>query len=165
MSRIQFTGTGQIRWVTTLSSITAPTVAQISAGVNLTQWLRQDGLKRSSSTNTVDTADASNLFNTTDIGTEDGSFSATFYRDTVSGSDTAWSTLPKGTRGFWVVAPFGFSGAGTGTNKAPLAGDRCEVWPAAISSRSPDDEGKDKAETFTSNSAVTSPPELSAVVA
>lgn len=164
MSRLQFTGTGQIRWVTTIANIASPTVAEITAGVNLTAWMRQDGLKRSSSANTVDTADASNLFNTQDIGTEDGSFSVTFYRDSVSGSDTAWSTIPKGTRGYWVIAPFGFTGSGTGTSKAPLAGDRCEVWPAAISARAPEDEGKDKAETFMSTTAITTAPNLSAVV-
>jgi hypothetical protein len=165
MSRIQFTGTGQLRWLVTLSSVTAPTVAQITAGVNLTQWLRQDGLKRSVSGNTIDIADASSLYNTTDAGTRDGSFSATFYRDTVSGSDTAWTTLPDLTRGFFVVAPFGFSGAGTGTSKLPVANDRCEVWPGVIISRAPEDEGKDKVETFLVNFGVTSTPELSAVVA
>jgi hypothetical protein len=165
VSRIQFTGTGQLRFVPTIANIAAPTVAEITAGTNLTGWMRQDGLKRSVSGNTIDIADASSLFNTTDAGTRDASFSITFYRDTVSGSDTAWSTLPDLTRGYFVVAPFGFTGAGSGTSKAPLATDRCEVWPIVIISRAPEDEGKDKAETFMVNVAVTTTPNLTAVVA
>lgn len=166
MSRIQFTGTGQLRFVPTIANIAAPTVAEITAGTNLTVLLRQDGLKRSVSGNTVDTADASSLYNTNDAGTRDGSFSATFYRDTVAGTDIAWTTLPDLTRGYFVVAsPAGFSGAGTGTLKLPVAADRCEVWPIVIISRAPDDEGKDKAMTFTVNVGVTTTPNLSAVVA
>lgn len=165
MSRIQFSGTGQIRFVPTIANVAAPTVAEINAGTNLTAFLRQDGLKRSVSGNTIDTADASSLFNTTGLGTRDASFSVQFYRDTVGGSDTAWTVLPDGTLGYFVVAPHGFTGAGVGTAKAPLATDRCEVWPMGVTSRAPDDEGKDKAETFTVNAAITVTPNLSAVVA
>ena len=165
MSRIQFTGTGQIRVVTTITNTAAPTVAEIGAGTNLTAWMRQDGLKVSVSGNTIDIADASSLFNTTDAGTRDASFQVTFYRDTVSGSDTAWTVLPDLTRGYFVIARFGFTGAGVGTSKAPLAGDRCEVWPMVVTSRAPEDEGKDKAETFIVTASITTAPNLSAVVA
>jgi hypothetical protein len=161
MPRIQFTGTGKLYFCTTISNTAAPTVAQVSAGVNLTGFLRQDGLDRSEDGALVDTATAADLFDTTDIGTSSAKLELTLYRDTVTADDDAWAALPKGTRGYLVVAPFGFSGA----SGVPAAADRCEVWQIAVSSRSMAPIGKDTAQTFKVTCAVPSAPVMDSVVA
>lgn len=161
MSRLMFPGTGKFRWVTTLSSITAPTATQINAGVDLTPWLRQDGLNRTVTSAVTDTADARDTFDRTDIGTYSATLEVTFLRDSVSASDTAFTTLPRGTRGFAVVAPFGWtSGATTAT-----AGDRCEVWTAVVSALGPEAEGKEKAQIIRVTFALPDAPVLNAVAA
>lgn len=164
MSRIQFSGTGQLRFLPAVANTAAPTTTEIAAGTNVTAWLRQDGLKRSVVGSMVAVENAAEAFNSSDIGPIDCALWATFYRDSVSGSDVAWNVLVKGTYGYFIVAPFGFSGAGVGTSRAPADGDRCEVWPVGIATRSPDDVGKDSAQLFTIVTAVTEPPNLSAVV-
>lgn len=161
MARLMFPGTGKLRWVTTLSSITAPTVAQINAGVDLTPWLRQDGLNRSMSGNETDVADARDTFNRSDIGTYDAQCEVTFLRDSVAADDDAFTTLARGTRGYLVIAPMGWAtGAVTAT-----AADRCEVWTAVVSSRGPEAEGANKAQVLKVIFALPDAPVLDAVVA
>lgn len=161
MSRLMFPGTGKVRWVTTLSSITAPTAAQINAGVDLTPWLRQDGLNRTITAALTDVADARDTFDRTDIGTHGASLELSFLRDSVSGSDTAFSTLPRGTRGFLVIAPFGWASAAV----TATAADRCEVWTAVVSAISPDAEGKEKAQVIKVTFGLPDAPVLNAVAA
>jgi hypothetical protein len=158
-----FPGTGRIKFVTTLTSTTAPSVAEINAGVELTGFLRQDGLNRTMTGNTTDIADATDTFDKTDAGTFAATFEATFLRDSVNGSDTAFSTLVRGTRGYFVIAPFGFTGAGT--PKAALAADRCEVWTVVVTSLSPDTEGPNKAQIVKVTCALPATPVLNAVAA
>lgn len=161
MSRLMFPGTGKVRWVTTLSSTTAPTATQINAGVDLTPWLRQDGLNRSVTGALTDVADARDTYDRTDIGTYSASLEVTFLRDSTAASDTAFTTLQRGTRGFFVVAPFGWTaGATTAT-----AADRCEVWPAVVSSLGADAEGKEKAQVIKVTFGVYDAPVLNAVAA
>lgn len=161
MSRLMFPGTGKLRWVTTLSSTTAPTAVQINAGVDLTPWLRQDGLNRTVTANETDTADARDTFNRSDIGTYDATCEVTFLRDSVAGTDTAFTTLPRGTRGFLVVAPFGWAGAAT----TATAADRCEVWTGVVTALGPETEGANKAQVIKVTFALPDAPVLNAVVA
>ncbi len=161
MARLMFPGTGKIRWVTTLSSVTAPTAVQINAGTDLTPWLRQDGLNRSMSGNETDVADARDTFNRSDIGTYDAQLEVTFLRDSDEDNDDAFTLLPRGTRGYMVIAPFGWATGGLDA----VALDRCEVWPAVVSSRGPEAEGANKATVVRVIFALPDTPELEAVVA
>lgn len=161
MSRLMFPGTGKVRWVTTLSSTVAPTAVQINAGVDLTPWLRQDGLSRTVTGALTDVADARDTFDRTDLGTYSAALEATFLRDSTAAADTAFSTLTRGTRGYFVVAPFGWAGgAATAT-----ALDRCEVWPAVVSSIGAEAEGKEKAQVVKVTFAVYDAPVTNAVAA
>ena len=167
MSRMQFTGAGRLLFLPTLTDPNAPTVAELTGGttVELTGAMRQDGLNRSQEAALVDTATALDLFDTTDIGTRSGRMELTLYRD--STDDDAWDALPIGTRGYFIVAPFGFTGADdvtTGLPK-PLTGDKIEVWQVAISNRSNAAIGKDTAQTFSVTCAVSSPPKDDVVIA
>ena len=165
MSRTQFTGAGRLFKLDTVADMKKPTIAEMGAGIDLTGWLRQDGLNRAQEAATVDTATALDLFDTTDIGTRSGSFELTFYRDDTD--DDAWTELEIGTRCYMVVCPFKLKGAadpGTGLPD-PMAGDKVEVWKIAVSARSNAAIGKDAAQTFTVTCAVEVPPEDDAVVA
>ena len=155
MARIQFTGTGKLYFVTTIAAPAAPTVAEITAGTELTPFLRQDGLNRSQDSGLVDTATAASLFETTDIGTRSAKLELTLYRDSVAADDDAWAALPIGTRGYLVVLPFG----------GPLAADRCEVWKIAVANRSMSAIAKDAAQVFTCSCAVVAQPVDDALVA
>lgn len=134
MSRIQFTGTGQLRLLTTVAHVTLAqaTIAEITAGVNLTPFLRRDGIsERGAEGADVDVSDATSFWDATDIGTSGAKLELTLYREDEDADDDAWNALPRGTRAYLVVAPFGFSGVAG----APAATDRIEIWKIAVSSR------------------------------
>lgn len=161
MARLMFPGTGKIRWVSTLSSLTAPTAVQINAGVDLTPVLRQDGLNRTVTSNTTDVADARDTYDRVDIGTYSATLEVTFLRDNVAAEDDAFTTLTRGTRGYMVIAPFGWATGGL----TAVAADRCEVWPAVVSAIGPQGEGPNTAQVVQITFAVYDAPELAAVVA
>jgi hypothetical protein len=79
-----------------------------------------------------------------------------FHRDAVSGSDTAWSTLPRGTNGYIVVGRFGLT---------PAAAQRVEVWPISVISREMMDTADNETQKFTVTCAVPTAPNDIAVVA
>lgn len=133
-----------------------PTAAEVTAAVNLTHFLM--GLNAATQGNTVPTPAFDTLFETTIIGTSQGSFSADFYRDDVA--DTAWDTLPRGTSGYFIVSRFG----GSGTAAKPVAADVVEVWPVEIVSRSAANMANNTVQTFTVTAAVNIEPNEAAVV-
>lgn len=128
----------------------APTAAEISAAVDLTDYVVM--LNPSTTGNTVPVPRLSTLFEPSIAGTASGTLSGQFYRDDVD--DLAWSTLPRGTKGTFIISRFG----GTGPNKAPATGDACEAWPTQISSEAGDSMQSNTAQTFTITAAVPQEP-------
>lgn len=121
----------QVRFLTTIAAEATtmiPTLAEVNGGVNLTDFLVT--LDASTSGNTVPTPSFASLFETSISGTVSATFTAEFYRD--DAADTAWTTLPRATSGYFVIARFGFSGAAG----AAAATDKVEVWPVLITARS-----------------------------
>ena len=170
MARIQPTGTIAIQFVPTVADKTAPTVTELGAGTDLTPFVTRDGLKTPATGNTVDISDVSDLFNSTAPGSYGGDAAElTCYRDTKESADLAWTTLPRGTTGFLVVARSGFgqdSETGMGSNDGtPTAGDRCEVYPVTVISRAMNDTADNEASKFTCSLAITAPPADDASVA
>lgn len=73
--------------------------------------------------------------------------------------DIAWNILPRGTGGFFLVSRFG----GGGTNNRPnVAGNKLEVWPVRITSRSMANLTNNTAQTFTVTGAINTVPVESA---
>lgn len=160
MARIGSTGNIQLHYVATIADISAPTVAEIAAGVDLTEQLLRDGLSLPQSGNTVDVAGAASKYNATDAGTYGGDpITASFFRDSVAASDDAWDALPRGTRGYFVVSRF------EGSDQALAAADRVEVWPIVVISRSNRDIEQDGAYRFDVTCGVPTEPDDDAVVA
>lgn len=140
-----------------ITDIAAPTAAQITAAVNLTGFCIS--LNASSRGNTIPTPSFDSLFETTASGTSAATFDADFYRD--DDVDTAWTTLVRGTRGFFIVSRYG----GSGTANKPIAADKVEVWPVEITSRTMANMASNTVLTFTVTCAVNIEPNENATVA
>lgn len=141
---------------TGITNKSAPTAAQIAAGENLTGFLIS--LNASSRGNTVPTPAFDSLFETSTTGTSAATFDADFYRD--DENDTAWTTLPRGTRGTFIISRFG----GSGANNKPTTGDVVEVWPVAVTSRTMANMSSNTVLTFTASCAVNIEPNEAATV-
>lgn len=159
MPRIGSTGNIQLHYVPTIADESAPTDSELGAGVDLTPWLLRDGLSVPQSGNTIDVAGANNLYNATDAGTYGGDpITASFFRDSDEEDDTAWDTLPRGTRGYFLIARF------AGSDEDLAADDRVEVWPIVVISRSNRDIEQDGAYRFDVTCGVPTPPNDDAVL-
>jgi hypothetical protein len=140
-----------------ISDPSAPTVAQVAACIDLTGYCIS--LNASSRGNTVPTPSFDSLFETSTAGTSAATFDADFYRD--DEDDLAWETLPRGTRGTFIIARFG----GTGANNLPIASDEVEVWTVMITSRTMANMSSNTVLTFTASCSVNVEPDEAATVA
>ena len=145
---------------TSIANIQAPKAATEignAATKNLTPFLIS--ITASATGNMVPTPSLDTLFETSISGTTSAQFSADFYRDDTN--DTAWTTLARGTKGFFIISRFG----GTGPAFAPAAGQKCEVWPVTVTSRAMAAMTSNTAETFTVMCSVPVEPATDAVTA
>lgn len=134
----------------------APTLAEIAAAVDLTDFLVS--LNASAQGNTVPTPRLKSLFETSVPGTSSATFTADMYRD--DEADTAWDLLPRGTKGTFIVQRFG----GTGTGGRPVATQVTEVWPVIVVSRAGSALQSGSAQTFTLTGSVPIEPDEAYVV-
>lgn len=146
-----------VGFATTVATLNAPTAAELTSAVDLTHWLIS--LNASAQGNTVPTPSFDTLFETSVPGTSQASFSADFYRD--DATDTAWTTLPRATSGYFVISRFG----GKGTNNKPIAADKVEVWPVMVVSRTMANMSNNTVMTFTVTCSVPQEPAEAATVA
>lgn len=145
-----------ITFVNTIASTAlTPTAAEVAAGVNLTGFTIS--INASTTGNTVATPAFDDVFETSIPGTVTSTFEADFYRDDTT--DTAWTTLPRGTKGYFVIQRFGNT---TGT--APAAGAKVEVWPVIVQTRSAQNMTNNTAQTLTVQCSVFQVPNESAVI-
>lgn len=157
MGRIIPNENSWIGFTPTVASVSAPTVANITAAVNLTPYVIS--INASSRGNTVPTPSFDSLFETSIAGTVQATFDADFYRDDTA--DLAWSTLPRATNGFFIISRFG----GGGAEHKPIAADVVEVWPVLIVSRTMANMSNNTVLTFTASGSVPVEPVEDAVVA
>ncbi len=139
-----------------ISDISAPTESQVAAAVDLTGFVIS--LNASSRGNTVPTPSFDSLFETSTSGTSAATFDADFYRD--DEDDLAWETLPRGTRGFFIISRFGGSGEGN----LPEQGDMVEIWPVTVTSRTMANMSSNTVQTFTCSCSVNVEPDEDATV-
>lgn len=142
-----------------VATISAPATSEITAAINLTPYLIS--INASSQGNIVPTPSIDTLFETSIAGTVQASFTADFYRDDSAGGDLAWSTLPRKTSGFFLISRFG----GKGTKYEPQTGDKVEVWPVLVVSRTMSNMSNNTVMTFTMTASVPQEPDEAAVVA
>lgn len=172
MARVQSTGVLQLRYVPTISNKSAPTVAELTAGKNLTPFLRRDGLTTPKSGSTIDVSTVEDRYNSTAAGSYGGDpIEIMLYRDNgTTLTDLAWTTLAPASgstaavSGFLVIHRFGAGTAKTATS-APTAADRVEVWPIEVTSREMAPIADNEAQRFVVKCAIPTPPVDDAVLA
>jgi hypothetical protein len=155
MSRQIADGEVRIYWVPTIAVKTAPTVAEITGGTELTPFL--SSLDTPLDGETADSSALSSAFNTSVPGTFGGGATGTFYRDDTT--DTAYTTLPRLTSGHIVIRRFG------GSTTAIAISDAVEVWEVTVITRSPTTLDRNNVQMFTVDFATIVEPVLNAVVA
>ena len=133
-----------------------PTAAEVTAAVNLTTFIMS--LTATTQGNVLPTPSFDTLFETSTVGTSSSSFTVDCYRDDTA--DTAWTTLPRKTKGFFIVSRFG----GLGALHKPITGDTCEVWPVIVTSRSMAGMSNNTIQSFTVTCAIYKEPNEAAVV-
>ena len=150
-----------VAFAPTVVALAAPKAAEVSAGIVLTPYMIS--INATTQGNSVPTPTIDSLFETSIPGTVQSTFTADFYRDDAVGvgGDLAWKTLPRKTKGFFIISRFG----GTGTKNLPILADIVEVWPVTVTSRTNSNATNNTVMTFTVTCAVPSEPQEAAVVA
>ena len=133
------------------SNIAAPNAADITQAIDLTRFIT--GLNFSSTGNTVPVPNLSSLFEGTISGTSTAQATMDCYRDDVI--DTAWTLLPRGTKGYVIISRYG---------GMPVHGSVCEVWPVRVTSRAMANMTSNTVETFTVTYSVPEEPAEAAIV-
>ena len=159
MARYTHDGKTTVRWVTTITDIAAPTVAQLNAGVDISRFIPKDGLNTPQNQNLVDSAALPDKFDAQVQGTWGGSLGVTGFRDENPDDDDLWNLTELGTNGFLVIR------RGLDWDAAFAADQAVEVYPAEMGQPIPSATAPNEQARFTSTYAVTETPELKAVVA
>lgn len=164
MSGSGSTGVIRIQLVPTIAVPAAPTVAELTAGTDLTPNMTRDGWDSPIEGSTIDLGSANDRYNATGAGSYGGQpLSYTGKRDKVALLDVAYAALPAGTTGFIVVRRLG--GATGSSADAFVAAQKIETWPIEVITRSPLPIADNEAQKFRASMAVPTPPVLNAVVA
>lgn len=152
----------KVSWVTSIADISAPTVAELNAGIELECQITPDGLARESSDEAVDTSRLCSVFTTQKVGRTSFEVSLTLVRldeQVVGVDDDAYNTLTKGVDGYLVIRD------NLPADTAWAAGQEVEVFPAECGTRSKATPAANEQQTFTLPMMVTAEPDLYATVA
>ena len=144
-------GKSEVWWVTTIASAAAPTATELNAGVDLTSFIKTlPDLPRTG--NLIDVAVLSSTFEARQRGTVGGDVaSGEFLRD--DATDTAYTTLTEGAEGFICVARKGLATAGTWA-----ISDEVDVFPATVNTIADGNPGRNDADFFVAEWALTANP-------
>src|SRR5919199_4369544 len=147
----------RIWWVTSISSKTAPTVAEIGAGTDISAFVPKDGLKVGSTNNKVRNDDITSAFNAEIPGSYANAVTLTCFRD--DSADTAWTLFQtRNTTGFLVVRRM------LSVATAVAAAQKVEVYPAATGQPTLHDTAENERVKFGVDMMITSTPVLAATV-
>lgn len=136
MQRYPFEEYTMAIWVDIADDIadpSAPTVAELTAGTDITCFLTKDGLKLGVSTNSVDGGSLCNRADIESAGSVGYKPMLKGYRDNESGGDTLWNLAVWGDTGFLVVR------RGVLYSTAIAAAQVVEVYPMQMGQKSPGD--------------------------
>lgn len=160
MARKQFTGEGRVDFVPTIADPSAPTVAELAAGTPLTGQLTGDGIPNIPlEGSTIDISDGASKFNKTAPGTFGGQqIEMMLYRDSETGSETAYTALPRDTAGFIVIRRYG------GSTTAFAAADVVEVAQGTVITRENQKPARNEPEKYRVQFTIEAEPQQDAVV-
>lgn len=157
MSRVVFDGNYHVHWLAAPpANPAAPTVAELTAGVELTAYIPKDGFNPNVSNSRVTGGDLASKFVDESMGTYNSQLTITAYLDNVTADNTAWNTLTDGATGAIVVCPYAAA--------APAV--KAMVWPdVELGVRQPMQTGENTRQKFTQDVAVREAPNMNATVA
>lgn len=156
MAKLPYEKNTRVYWCTSISNIAAPTAAEITAGVYLSPFITKDGVQTPNNQNFIDSADIATNYDSQEPGSYGGApINLTMFRDNTS--DTAWNLVVYATRGYLVICRT--------KSVAPVAGDKVEVWPAAMHEPVMQNTAANEMQKFTAGFAITSTPNTKATVA
>lgn len=156
MARFVYEGNTNVYWLTALATESTPSLTEIQAGVDLTNFVAKNGVAVNINTNNVDSATIADAFDAEVVGSWGASLELEMFRD--DAADTAWTTCTYGSNGWIVIDRFNASGTD------PANADKVEVWPAEMHQPSPMNSAANTQVRFRESFAVTSQPNLSATV-
>ena len=159
MARLTPDENSKIHIVDSISTISAPTIGEINAGTEVTEFLTPAGFDTPEEGNDADTSSIASAHDTSVPATVSGQPSGEFYRD--DSADDAWDAMARLTTTNIVISRFG----GSGTDNAIIAADTVEVWPVRVSSRSAGRIVRGEALRFVAQFAKSVAPTLAATVA
>jgi len=159
VSDVYTDGLNRVYWVSTISTISAPTTTELNAGLSLTTLITPKGLKGfEPDTAEVDTSSLASTFDTKGIGRDQ--FSKTGLQlKKQSGTDTAYTTLTRGTAGYIVIR------RDLDYATAWASGQAVEVYPVICGQTKRNAPEANSVATYEVPTPVTSPPSLRASVA
>lgn len=103
MADLLANGMVKVTWVPTIANISAPTVAELTAGTDLQCLITADGLNITGETASVDNTALCSDNDTTDAGSVSYSIELTCKRKDSTVEDVAWTTLIYRALGYLVV--------------------------------------------------------------
>ena len=101
MAKFAYDGKTRAAFVPTITNIAAPTVAQITAGTDLSPFITKNGLSTPSNLNMVASGALAETFDAEVPGTFGGPIELTMFRDVPT--DAAWELFTFGTEGYIVI--------------------------------------------------------------
>ena len=159
MSDVINDGKTRVAWVTTIANIAAPTLAELNAGIDVTERITPDGLNIPAETADVDNSSLASTFTTNRAGRRSFTPEVTFKRGDEPGDDLPWTTLTYQTMGYLVVRRV------LSYTTAWAAGQEVEVYPVECGERNTIPPAPNEVAKFTSQMKLREEPDTSAVVA
>lgn len=159
MSDVIVDGKTRVYWVPSISSISAPTVAELDAGTDFTERITPDGLTITPETAKVDNSHLGSTFTTNRAGRRSFDLGVTFKRGDTPTDDLPWTTLTYQATGYLVVRRI------LPRDTAWAASQECEVYPVECGEPQQTPPAPNEVAKFMSPLMLTSEPDTRAVVA
>jgi hypothetical protein len=154
MADYGFDGMIKVGWVPTIADISAPTVAELTAGIDLEDHLVPDGLSTPSDTAEIDNSKLSSTFNTAVVGRRNfNGLSVTYVRGSDSGAQEVEDALVYQAAGYLVVR------RDVVASTAWAAAQTVEVYPAQAKQPAPADPAENTLQTVQVGFTLTSEPQ------
>lgn len=157
MARWANDGMIRVYYTASISNKAAPTVAELNAGTSISNFITKDGVNTPSNQNMVDNASLAETFDAQVPGSFGGPITLTGIRD--NATDTFWNLITYNLAGYIVIR------RGVATATAWTIADKVEVYPVQFHEPLPVPTASNEQGRFSAQGAVTSQPNLKAVVA
>ena len=150
-------GTTKFFWVPTIASLTGPTVAEMTAGDDISEQIATvTGF--SFANQPIKTPDMASTFEPSIPG-KDAADDSNLEMYQLKTTDTIRASLAKGDAGFMCIFFDGIAGSD------PAAAEKCDIWPCTVASNAKLYTAENEAAKYRVVFTVTAPPHIEVAVA